>query len=312
MKSLFPILFFCIAFTGSAQNLVPNYSFEVYDTCPSFDGAVRYAIGWNINGINNTPDYYNSCSANFSTPQNSAGYQIPFEGQAYCGFYTYWFPNPAYREYLGTQLETPLNIGIKYFVSFYISLSNYVCGTNKIGILFSTNPYYFNGLNPTYINMAQIFTQNIIIDTLNWVKISGSFIADSSYKYISIGNFFDNANTDTIIWIGTSCVAYYYLDDICISTDSLVCNPVSVDDNKFSLLNISVFPNPVEDFVYFKGIQDQTNCRVFNLQSKLIKDIGFVKNNVPYSVSDLSSGVYFFQFIEGNIFSYKKIVINNR
>jgi hypothetical protein len=44
-----------------AQNLVPNYSFEVYDTCPYQGSQIYFAIPWKGVTTNST-DYYNGCS----------------------------------------------------------------------------------------------------------------------------------------------------------------------------------------------------------------------------------------------------------
>jgi hypothetical protein len=317
MKFHLTIIFLLITpFLFAQVNLVPNPSFEVYDTCPNGEGQVNHALGWNINGINNTPDYYNSCSVNFSTPQNWSGYQVPFEGNAYCGFYTSFPLYPPYREYIGTQLVTPLDSGTKYFVSFYVSLANGVnCGTNKTGILFSTIPYYFDAASPTYLNTSQIFTQNIIIDTLNWVKISGSFIADSSYKYISIGNFFDNANTDTTIWLGTNCVAYYYLDNVCVSTDSLTCNvPDAIYENNSKSKTFNIYPNPATNELNIDcALTDKIYFELYDLigakRKAVTLDIGSLTKRID--LTDIDSGFYFYSVVDrkGNRIKTGKLVV---
>src|SRR5438132_589517 len=73
-----------------AQNLVPNWSFEVYSSCPNGFGQAPKATGWYNSEIdhyhiaNYGTDYMNSCgTANFQTPSNAWGYQIPVTGQAY-------------------------------------------------------------------------------------------------------------------------------------------------------------------------------------------------------------------------------------
>src|SRR5260221_14559404 len=90
-----------------------------------------------------------------------------------------------------------------------------------MGVMFSTVPYDI--FNPTPMtNNATLYTNSIINDTVNWTMIFGSFIADSAYNYIILGNFFDNNHTDTLmITTGFFNASYYYLDDICVSTDSL-------------------------------------------------------------------------------------------
>jgi OmpA-OmpF porin, OOP family len=104
MKKFFLILTICsglqIMFNstnGNAQNLVPNPSFEQYDTCPDLLNQIQYAIGWNNFG--NTPDYYNACSQIMNVPNTQGGYQLAYDGNAYCGVYTFAYGGVNYREY---------------------------------------------------------------------------------------------------------------------------------------------------------------------------------------------------------------------
>ena len=81
--------------------------------------------------------------------------------------------------------------------------------------------------------------------------ISGSLVTNQSYQYITIGNFFSDANTQ-IQALGQpgSGASYYYVDDVCIASDSLVCTNFTVGkkniQNKFE---VKIFPNPSSDFL---------------------------------------------------------------
>jgi len=98
------------------------------------------------------------------------------------------------------------------------------CATNKTGVLFSTVPYSYSNPPPRN-NFAHIYTDSIITDTAGWTTISGTFVADSAYEYIIIGNFFDNSHTDTLLFDSlTFCVPYYYIDDVCVAIDSNNCS----------------------------------------------------------------------------------------
>jgi len=141
LLSLFEILSVQYCF---AQNLVTNWSFEQYDTCPTNQWQVKYATGWDSYG--DTPDYFNSCSpifTEFSVPNNWGGYQQAATGNAYCAFGSYAPIIPNIREVIGSQLISPLNIGMKYYVGFKVSLSisGYILSfiaTDKLGALFTT------------------------------------------------------------------------------------------------------------------------------------------------------------------------------
>src|ERR1051325_2803024 len=110
MKKILKYLFLLMSISVTAQNLVPNPSFENYSSCPTAGGQVYKAIGWSNCG--QTPDYCNACAtaANFSVPYNGFGYQPAATGNAYCDLWTY-ASNQLYREFIGTFLIQPLVIG---------------------------------------------------------------------------------------------------------------------------------------------------------------------------------------------------------
>lgn len=47
LTSLLPTAY-CLLPTATcfSQNLVPNSSFEQYDTCPTYESLIRYAVPW--------------------------------------------------------------------------------------------------------------------------------------------------------------------------------------------------------------------------------------------------------------------------
>ncbi len=239
MKFFFTILFFCIVFTGTAQNLVPNPSFEDTVACPDWISQVERAAGWSQ--FRPTADYFNSCSNSVYTVPYSLGYQCASTGNAYCGIWCYNSTLSNLREYIGRQLSTPLIIGQKYYITIRFNLSNGAnCAVNKQGVLFSTVEYNNSNWAPI-TNFAHIYSTTIISDTLNWTNISGSFIADSAYQYIIIGSFFDDNNVDTFkINSSNNCISYYYIDDVCISADSLTCTDIKKEIIDFSSDSIDI------------------------------------------------------------------------
>jgi len=221
-----------------AQNLVYNGNFEDYTICPSSSGGVQNCVGWF--SAASSPDYFNVCASSmaFLVPNNSWGYQQPYDGNAYMGGATY-FQNYAYREPVRGTLIESLVAGTTYYVSFKVSLAEMQsnCGSNKIGALFTTLQYT-NLSNPApIVNYAQVYTNDIITDTANWTTVSGTFVADSAYNYVMIGNFFDNSQTDIHI-LGSqlnSLYSYYYIDDVCVSTDASLCDVQPVANCSFVL-----------------------------------------------------------------------------
>jgi OOP family OmpA-OmpF porin len=83
-RILFYLIFFSPAFAVAQINLVPNPSFEIYNTCPNSGGQITYATGW-FTATLGSPDYFNSCSAGYGVPSNGFGYSNAQDGNAYAG-----------------------------------------------------------------------------------------------------------------------------------------------------------------------------------------------------------------------------------
>ncbi|MBI3501838.1 MAG: T9SS type A sorting domain-containing protein [Bacteroidetes bacterium] len=316
--SLF-VFFVLFRFSMIAQNLVPNPSFEIFDTCPNAQGQIIHAIGWkNFNQY--SPDYYNMCSTanNYlvSVPHNWTGYQQAASGNAYAGIYTYETPQPPadinIRECIGAQLLSPLVIGTKYFFSFKANLAldtNHILNqaTNNIGMLFST--IFYSQSNPVPINnFAHVYSTAVITDTMNWTTIAGSFIADSAYKYVVIGNFFDNAHTTIIqmqdtIW---DRIAYYFIDDVYVSTDSIAGGIAEQDMQG----KIKIYPNP-SDGGYNIRLNNFSvySINVYNELGKLIFSLAEnIGDNLFLDLRGEKNGIYFLLINDGQRVITKKLI----
>lgn len=309
-------------------------------TCIYWGVSSRYfdstLLGWS--SYRETPDYFNVCAPNpeQGVPSNFAGYQSAFEGRAYIGLATYDFPRSGdyfefdslghaiwdsinqnyamiydtinFREVIGTKLISNLIMGVKYYVTFWVSrakqdnpISANDCGAanNNIGMRFSTIDY--SDLHPIPLdNFAQIRDTAIITDSINWTMISGSFLADSSYEYLAIGNFFDQFNTDTID-VGPGVgpdnhLAYYYVDQVCVSTDSAYCYnlPNGIKQNS-EAQSIKVYPNP---FLNTLKIETTTNqpakIKIFDELSRLVFEKDFV-NSIVLNTESFNSGFYYYE-----------------
>ncbi|MFH2143520.1 MAG: T9SS type A sorting domain-containing protein [Bacteroidota bacterium] len=323
MKYIVTFLVFILALQAAkGQNLVPNPSFEQYDTCPNFYGGNNLSNGWY--SFRPSPDYFNICSTSslVGVPYNAFGSQSASTGNAYCGFTSYRTDN--INELLGRKLSTALLPGTKYYVSIKVCLAGCSpCGIDKIGVLFSTVSYCdsLDSFNVCYsapaplTNYAPVYSSQIITDTTNWTTITGSFVADSAYQYIIIGNLFDYTHTNYILLYGnTSCFnsyVYYYVDDICMSTDSLTCYQTNDISENLISNEIIIFPNPSDNYVYIHITNDNHltfTCNIINIYGKIIQQL---INPSTVDVSDLPNGIYLFQIRSGNKILNEKITINH-
>ncbi len=314
MKKLIQVLTITLLtqVNANSQNLVPNPSFEIYTACPDNisspgDDQVLKATGWS--SFRETSDYFNTCAnATFwqaGVPSNVVGVQAARDGKGYLGLATFVRNTANAREFIGAKLTTTLTIG-KNFVNLFANLAGkpgITLACNKIGVRFSKNS--FSVLNPAPINnKAHVYTTVKLIDTMNWVKISGSFIADSAYKYLCIGNFFDDANTDTLsmnVGLYSSNLSYYFIDDVCVSLDSLCSkNPVGFMNSNLRR-GINIYPNP---FINKLTVSIDTEEKVEKLLYKIINHLGqsiieqtISENKFEVLLDEVPSGIYMFCLI---------------
>ncbi|MGZ3884687.1 MAG: T9SS type A sorting domain-containing protein [Bacteroidia bacterium] len=317
LNYFFYIAGFCLFVntSGAQTNLVQNPSFETYTTCPAAGNSfMYYAPPWD--SYIDSPDYFHMCAgaSAYGVPLNSGDYQVPATGDAYAGFGAF-VKSGLSREIIGAPLSASLTIGTRYYVSVKFSLAALDANTkqfipcNNAGLRFSTIP--FTNLTPPPINnFAHIYSSAIISDTLNWTVVQGSFVADSNYAFIMIGNFFDDANTSHINRPG-AFASYFFVDDVCVSTSSLTCNVVTTGvESSGHDRNFSIGPNPANTFLFVSNAAagEVNEISVLNtLGAELYKNT-FI-NELQIGLSDIPEGVYFAYIRSAYYTSVKKIII---
>ncbi len=294
--SLFYSFNFC-----TAQNLVNNPSFEDTVSCPNDYSQIDKCMGWRASV--QSPDYFNSCSSYLvGIPSNVLGYQYALTGKAYCGILIYATPMSNIRETISGKLLQPLIKGNKYYTSLNVSLAdNCFYNCNNLGISFSTIPLT-NGNADYFVNKNRpfVYTKTIVKDYTNWVHITGSFIADSNYQYVFISNFYtDNVTQRGISESPTSIgnEAYYYIDDVCVSMDSLTCvskGAISgLEEVKKEVFRI--YPNPFTNNITIKVTENSDKeVVIFDVLSKEMIRQTF-SENITLDLRDLSKGIYYYE-----------------
>jgi gliding motility-associated-like protein len=248
-------------------NLVPNPSFE--DTI----GACQIQMGvsslgakiknWYTCYVGSTPDCYNMCVNSLaypticSVPYNCRTYQMPRTGEAFLGLWTYSVmdaldSSKIESENIAVKLATPLKPNVCYYGEFYANLGNISnVAINQLGMLLTSNIYtttvgsFTNTINP----QIQWDTTYWFTDTLNWVKISGTFIAQGGEEYLTIGNFRDGLHLNkksilsNFVTGGCSIINtfknYFLIDDVAlyeIPPPQLQENEVTICPDSDSLL----------------------------------------------------------------------------
>lgn len=249
---------------AQGQNLVPNPGFEEADTCiemPPFEGILNWF------SANGTPDHLRGClpyGVFNGLPMNFFTYQEPFEGASCAGVYTYWQNGSTeYREWIMAPLLEPMVVGQTFYCSFRANAAfggnhtypQHWLANDKVGMRFTTTaipPWNVGDPFPVPPNHAHILYSQILADTVGWTLVSGSFVADSAYQYVMIGQFFSNALTDTLqfspegipwYWLPR---AYTLVDAVCVSASPEGCD-LGQGVGAVVATGPVLFPNPAHD-----------------------------------------------------------------
>jgi hypothetical protein len=217
-----PLLF---TLSLSAQNMVPNGDFELYDSLPGSSGEWYKCLLWNNLSMEHdwphgTPDYLSTKGVSSAQlPDCVFAHVTPQSGDAVMGFCIDYEDNePEFREYISNQLIMPMVVGNSYFVSFWVTngdaawSSQYGC--NHFGVMFSDSiPVQYE--HEPIAGIPQYEYQGELWST-EWKHITFSFIADKPYEYITFGNFYNDEETNCTLFgpDANESGAYYFLDNV--------------------------------------------------------------------------------------------------
>lgn len=297
-----------LSIVSFSQNLVPNYSFEVIDDCPTAFDQVYLAAPW-FRPTLGSSDLCSSCNSGLlGVPQSMTGFEYARTGNNYLAFVTTVTGTvDSYREYIEVRLISPLLAGQTYFVNFHLSLpDSIIVATDAFGAYFSEDSI-FDYLSiaelpviPQVINPAGFFITN----QNGWTEVSGEYLAIGGEEFITIGNFNNDPSTDTTYVPGgpvspTTNWSYYFIDDVCVSTDPLLCGPQTKSNENYSINKIKIYPNPS----YTNAILELNNptmqnytLKIFNSQGKLVRiSSDIYSDKFEIIRSNLPNGIYYLQ-----------------
>lgn len=291
------ILFILVNFNLQAQNLVPNPSFEVIDSCyGAFSNLGDDVFIWSGCDFWSNPTRASAdlwCQdgvAGFLEPPQTACYQNPRTGNNMAGIYIVESGNFNYREYIQIRLSSTLREGIWYNINFYVNTCNYNNPTSSIQAYISKTPLSYPtlvkniSLDPQIIND----TLNLIRDTIGWTLISGYYKSIGDENYLTIGNFYDSLKTYMPFYqeLTNDGAIYFFVDD------------VEVSEAKFELFIPNVFtPNCDNNndvfSVYAKFFSDW-KCNIYNRWGELIVELN--EENKFWDGKENTDGTYYYVF----------------
>lgn len=185
-----------LASPATAQNMCPNPSFE--------SGAWAQA---------------NSGSADYLTASNVFGVQTPRTGTYMMGEAFGNQGQSNFREYIKCTLTSNMVIGNSYYLEMWVSLSDqygtYACNRHGMALT-TTDPYYSFSTGPIPLT-PQVQSLTPLTSQTTWMQVSGTISATQAFRYLTIGNFYNDAST-TFQFVGGNSFTYgyYFMDDILV------------------------------------------------------------------------------------------------
>jgi Secretion system C-terminal sorting domain len=216
---------FIISFSSTLfgqYNLVPNSSFETCLNCPNY-GVIGDQFtsnnvilpNWNNPGAGvASPDYL---VCNTTNPQAQDGNNIVGIGTFISPFEEIQWQNV--REYMQCELIDSLIFKENYLITFYSLVgvpSNSGNGafiSNNFGVHFSDTLLHSEDPYVIQLNsQIKYFKNEIISDTSTWTKVSGIYVADGGEKFMTVGNFNTDLETDyKCIWSFWPATGFTYM-----------------------------------------------------------------------------------------------------
>jgi gliding motility-associated-like protein len=269
----FIALFFC--FVSQSQNLIPNNSFENYETCPVYGyGETNYLTNWY--DMNISADYYN---CNVGVPTNNFGYQYAKTGTGYIGF--------SQSERVAVRLIQTLEAGKSYEFKMNVVSGHYGAYAADFSFFLSEDSLCLHSRN---YDVYTIHLASNLTDTVFWTELSKIFTANGCEEYLALDLPFP-------------AFTYYYFDDVSLEcVDASGCVPPVCP--KTHIANIPNIFSPNKDNINdeFRVIVPNTElsdfiCTIYDRWGDEVIQINYPtigwngKNNKGDDVSD---GVYYY------------------
>lgn len=283
-------------FGVSQENLIPNGSFEEFDSCPdgiSCSGLLELAVGW-YEPTTCTSDLYHQCAnGGCSVPTVESVYPFDGTGMAHIGLFS--GPGEEKREYAAIRLTEALQGDSLYQFSVRLHKSG---GANSaavgaIGAYFATDSSVDYTINHGRIDVSAQLQRNpdsIMTSTNSWYYWADTLEAIGGELFVVLGNFLADAQT-SYHQPSLSNSSSYYIDDISLTK---ISKPNSVNSRREMDIGFNVSPNPATDMVCMA-----CNEKLSPTATRLLTTDGREVFSAPWQrnldVSDLSDGVYLLQ-----------------
>jgi gliding motility-associated-like protein len=264
LSRLFFLLLLCFfSIRVSAQNYVPNPSFESNTSVPNYYGQWYLCNDWwSVNNVPQlwpyaSPDYLHTAGfGGMTLPNSPFGFvPPPISGNAVMGMCPWLGTSPNFREYLSCELDSTMIAGVEYEVSFRIcsGLTGSAWSISSLGIHFSSAPLVQMFHEPIPVTPQWVYPGQM--QSTNWTTVTFYYTPTVNQTHLTLGNFLNDANTTAIPYRAGDFWAYYFVDDfrvgpsadLHISGDTVYCFGDSIhllgeNDSVIGWVDIN-FPN---------------------------------------------------------------------
>jgi hypothetical protein len=320
-------LFFFVAFVvnSQAQELVPNGRFNYSNPCSPQSLSSPVSLDpWTYHY--GSPDFFHPCfPTDWSVPTSYWGGVEAFIGEGYSGLTTIGYAGSV-REIISVELLSALDEGVDYHCSFWVSMMDSAWYASKnIGACFSENipPNNLQGLLALEPQVRYEGAE-FLTDKEGWMRVEGSFTAIGGERYLTIGNFDTDEETDTLFVEGGGAfrpdqpnffrLAYYYIDGVSLIPDSVyLSNEEQKDDN----FEFDVYPNPTLNgsvtlnFDLKNG--DVAELQVLDVSGRQVYAAKEISQSNVIQLDGLSDGIYHCRLVVNSsvVVTRKLVVLRN-
>jgi hypothetical protein len=140
---------------------------------------------------------------------------------------------------------------------------------------------------------------NLLLDTVNWMVVSGQFTAQGGEKFLTIGNFYPNelsvVSYDTVVEQPGN-FAYYFIDDVTVSKCSNFGTAVS---DLTETRSLQVYPNPASTEITVTLPSNKTaSLQIVDAVGRVMHSVEIDSHQPVIDVSDFPDGLYFLKLTD--------------
>jgi len=265
MKIFIHLLLLLLGFGTSAQNIIPNSSFEISKKKPRFMSST----GRDFESAIYKWTVPNEASTDLISPRFDSKNLTeipPRTGEQMIGIVVngdYW------AEYGKVKLLKSLEVGTEYYVEYWISMPTYYSKNKPVptnlndhfGLYFSKDIY--NGDKRILTAKPQVgATRNEVARPVKWTKITGKFIAEKAATHMYLGQFLDESDP------GKIAKGYFFIDDVFV--EAFTNSAVDYTPSRYYSINGSTASVNIDN-IYFETDKYELLASSYDELDNLVK-----------------------------------------